>query len=134
MENQNSETKKRLHNALSTVIEVEKMYEELKEEYDELKEKMKKTVLEGNIFYRNKYIELKKEYADLRGKFTKLSRDNKVQIAETNWLDALVTYHRDGQHEEDKEAVNELQDEFYEVRKEVATRNKADKITSDKIL
>jgi len=82
----------------------------------------------------NKYSELKKEYADLRGRFTKLSRDNKVQIAETNWLDALVTYHRDGQHEEDKEAVNELQDEFYQVRKEVARRNKADKITSDKIL
>ncbi len=108
------EQKKRLHDALSTVIEVEKMYEELKEDYEELKEQMKKTVPVK--------------------KYTKLLRDNRIQVAESNWLDALVTYFRDGQHEEDKEAVNELQDDFYRVRKEVARLNKADNITSEKVL
>ncbi len=43
------EQKKRLHDALSTVIEVEKMYEELKEDYEELKEQMKKVAKENKL-------------------------------------------------------------------------------------
>ena len=48
----------------------------------------------------------------------KLKYQLKVEKAEKYWLDALATYHRDGQHDEDKKAVDELAEDFREARKQ----------------